>query len=141
MSITYRTNQDVRDAKLFNCRSKDLKPGGCILKGEIVKGLHGFAVAECGVPDVSGVLTVPFVPNGRCQWSVWELECLYLPGSPKGKNLKGRNYIIAELTKEKMLKIAAEKGLNIIVVNGRKLVNLEIDRFAGQTVERRATLL
>ena len=74
--IWCRTNQDVRDAFLFNCRKHDLVDGL-----GISKGTNGFVAAEAAVPKVIGK-TVAFRPNRRCAWQGLELRCLAKTAAP-----------------------------------------------------------
>lgn len=132
----------MKRAALFNTRAKDAQWGGRISRGTIVGGLHGYVVAEADVENVTALKPSLFQPNGRCSWSIWELDCMCVPGAPVGKpQMKGRNYIVAELTTEEMVQAAANKGVPVIEAGERKLVNLEIDRFSGQHKGRLATLV
>jgi hypothetical protein len=141
-SITYRNNDSVRQAFLFNCRRGDLTPCTSIRRGDIVLGKHGYVVAEGDAPGVAGK-TLPFRPNGKCVWKGQVLACMYLPGSPRKKKLKCMNYIVARVPDEKLRKLLEGDGVCVVpIANRLKLVTLECDKGPWQkNPARRATLL
>lgn len=113
-SLTYRNNEQMRVAFLFNARKLDVVSGGQgIKRGQIVKGVHGYCVAQCDVAGAKAEI-VAYKANGKV--------------TRDGKSF---------------LEVMHAEGLNYAVhrtANG-KLVNVELDRFAGQTKANRVSLV
>jgi hypothetical protein len=139
-TINYKNNENVKRAFLFNCLRSDLVLGAGIGLGSIVKGAHGYVIAERDVPDVSGAI-VEFEANGECSLKGKTLACMCLPGTPKNKDLKCMNYVVAEVGDQETFELLKRRGVPVIKTeDGRRFANLEIDRFDGQAFERRATI-
>lgn len=143
----YQKEQRIRDAFLYNCRDNDLQKIQPILKGCIIQGAIGFAVAECDVVGFTASIVPKFKSNRRCDWMGFTLSCMVHPQTPNGPLPKSRlrdfNSIVAELTKDAE-KVAKGKGVPVVRhKDGLKLVNLEIATFERQGIHspRRAKLL
>lgn len=140
--ITYLTDSNVERAFLFNCRLLDLVDGPGIKRGDIVKGKHGYVVAECDVPKVIGTIA-EFKPNGRCAWKGKPLDCLFLPGKPrKDSKLQCMNYVVARVPDALTISALNSAGVTVVeTTSGLSLVTLECDRFGKQSSERCARMV
>ena len=141
----YQKSAFIKNAFLNNCRDSDLRRSrnGWIKEGQIVKGAVGYVMAEHNLPGFIGKI-VRFKPNRECRWFGSDLSCMAHVNTP-GSNcyLRPFNYVVAQLSDEKMVKIAVEKRVPVIVTPDQKLyVNLEIFwSFPKQDKKRRAKLL
>jgi hypothetical protein len=131
----YQEDDQFRSAFLFNCRDADITEGGTIPKGAVVQGAVGYCVAEAPVAGYSGDI-VAFKPNRRCVWRGIELRCLCHPMAPASaktkKELRGFNYVVADLSAPEARSLAEELQLPVVVADGLHLANLELDVFQGQ---------
>ena len=142
----YQEDDQFRRAFLYQCRDNDVTVGGSIAKGAVLEGVLGYCIAEAAVSGYSGRV-VPFKPNRRCIWQGIELPCQChpaAPASPATKNeLRGFNYVVADLTAPDAREIAEQVKLPVVNVDGKSLANLELDVFQsqGRGSVRRAKLL
>ena len=138
----------VKNSFLFNCRDNDLKidRNSWIKEGQIVKGATGYVIAEHNLPGFCGDI-FRFKPNRKCHWQDLDLHCMAhddIPSGPITKNaLRHYQYAVAQIPDEKAAKIAADKGISVIVTKDRKyFINVELSTFEkqGEGSARRARL-
>jgi hypothetical protein len=143
----YEEEPAVAAAFLFNCHDDDLRRGGRILAGSIVRGTGGPVASEKEVFGLSGTL-LAFQPTRRCEWQGHELRCMVhaqMPSSAKTKaQLRPYNYVVAELETEEQACTARNIGVPVVTTpEGRRLVNLECSTFEKQGAgsRRRAKMM
>ncbi len=148
LTYWYREETTVANAFLYNCRDDDLyrDSKNQIMRGMIVVGKNGIAIAENVVPGLRPRESLPFVATRRCEWEGRELQCMVHSRigqqALKIKELRHVGCVVAELPDA--ITVALANGLNVRVIHdsvGRKLINLSVERHAGQSKARRATLL
>ncbi len=145
----YKDEPSVARACLYNLRDADLRPGGKILRGQIVVGLCGYSVAEKDLDGFSG-RAAEYLPNRCVQWYGSFLTCMALPDFPAGPSvgrkrslLRHKQYVVAELPAAADIARGRKEGLHLLrSPDGRFLANLEIFTVPGRTPKyKRATLL
>ena len=133
----YQEDDQFRSAFLYNVRDRDIIPGGLIPKAAVIQGQVGFCISEAGVTGYSGRV-VPFIPNRRCNWKSFELNCMCHPDIPNETvskhELRRFNYSIADFsTLPEAAKLAEELKLPLLrTPTGQLLANLELDVFQRQ---------
>lgn len=144
----YNEEPAVANAFLYNCRDDDLEPvaAGQIDRGAIVLGKNGVAIAESAVPSLQARRIAAFNGTRRCAWGALELSCMvHLEIGQRAmttRELRHVGCIVALLPDSASVAFAIGLGVPVVEdTEGHRLVNLSVERHAGQSKDRRATLL
>ncbi|MDP1581693.1 MAG: hypothetical protein Q8M02_15605 [Candidatus Didemnitutus sp.] len=143
----YSESELIAAAFLYNCRDEDLwlDRSSTITAGTIVLGSSGWVVAETDVLGFACARTSPFFPTRTCIWQEVELPCMAHPDIGQQAltiaQLRHRGNAVATISGIQTLALARELKVPIIQVGEASLINVTLERHAGQGKARLATLL